>query len=109
MVPRRLIDIMMTRPSSDIYWLKGDDLKQLGQFSPEIEEYFIQKCGYDRNWQEKLAMANAHIAIPFDLEWIAIDRKIEEAITCWLDERDAMQKKGFEELKRGWTPSQPSL
>jgi len=35
LIPRRLIDIMMSRPSNDIYWLTADDLLELGDYAPE--------------------------------------------------------------------------
>ena len=89
---------MMTHPSNDIYWLNEEDLKQFGEYPPDIEEYFIQKCGYDRNSLEK-AFGNP--------DYKAILAKHEAAGACVADEITAMSKRGFEELKRGWTPSQP--
>lgn len=56
-LPRRLIDLMMSKPSNDIYWLKEDDLAEIGDYPPEQEEYLIQKCGYDRNYFSKFAEA----------------------------------------------------
>ena len=47
MVSRRLVDIMMSRSSVDIYWLNKEDLRMLGQASPAVEEYAIRKCGFD--------------------------------------------------------------
>ena len=40
---------MMSRPSNDIYWLTEADLREIGEYPPEIEEFLIQKCGYNRN------------------------------------------------------------
>lgn len=48
MVPRRLIDLMMSRPSNDIYWLNSKDLQEVGDYRPEVEEFLINKCGYTR-------------------------------------------------------------
>jgi len=48
-VPQRLIDLMMSRPSNDIYWMTQDDIDQLGTFSPSHEELLISRCGYNRN------------------------------------------------------------
>ena len=36
MVPRRLVDIMMSRPSNDIYWLSDDDLDEIGENPPTV-------------------------------------------------------------------------
>lgn len=48
-VPQRLIDLMMSRPSNDIYWMTQDDIDQLGSFSPGYEELLISRCGYNGN------------------------------------------------------------
>ncbi len=47
-VPLRLIDEMMTHPSNDIYWMSNDDLWQLGEYHPGLEEVLIARCGYDK-------------------------------------------------------------
>jgi hypothetical protein len=44
LVPRRLIDIMLTRPSNDIYWLTSDDIEELSPTPPALEELYIAKC-----------------------------------------------------------------
>jgi len=49
-VPLRLIDEMMTHPSNDIYWLSDEDLWQLGEFHPGLEEVLIARCGYDKRY-----------------------------------------------------------
>ncbi len=48
MMPRRLIDLMMSRPSNDIYWLNFKDLQDLGEYRPDVEEFLISKCDYVR-------------------------------------------------------------
>lgn len=47
-IPSYLIDLMMSRPSTDIYWLTVGDIELLGNYPPEFEELFIAKCGYNR-------------------------------------------------------------
>lgn len=47
-VSQRLIDEMMDRPSNNIYWLSEQDILQLGEYSPQMEETFIASCGYSR-------------------------------------------------------------
>ena len=47
-VPLRLIDEMMTHPSNDIYWMSDEDLWQLGEFHPGLEEVLIARCDYDK-------------------------------------------------------------
>ena len=54
-VPQRLIDLMMSRPSNDIYWMTDDDIEQLGAYSPGLEELLISRCGYSRNLMSDIA------------------------------------------------------
>lgn len=44
-IPQRLIDLMMSRPSNDIYWMTMDDIDELGSNSPGLEELLISRCG----------------------------------------------------------------
>ncbi len=48
-VPQNLIDKMMSRPSNDIYWMTDDDVKQIGEYSPGMEELLIARCKYSRH------------------------------------------------------------
>lgn len=48
-VPQHLIDLMMSRPSNDIYWMTQNDIDQLGEYRPSLEELLISRCGYNRN------------------------------------------------------------
>lgn len=57
LVPRRLIDTLMSRPSNDIYWLSFEDIEELGEHPPELEELYIQKCSYDRRNVVRLAQS----------------------------------------------------
>lgn len=52
MVPQYLIDIMMSRPSNDVYWLTHDDLDMLGEYGPDKEEFLVRNCGYKRPRQQ---------------------------------------------------------
>ncbi len=48
LVPTRLIDAMMNKPSNDLYWLKMADLDEIGEYQPGTEELYIKKCDYKR-------------------------------------------------------------
>jgi hypothetical protein len=48
LLSRRLIDLMMSRPSNDVYWLTSGDFEELGEYPPQVEELLINKCGYVR-------------------------------------------------------------
>lgn len=47
-VPRRLIDLMMSRPSNDIYWITEEDYYEIGESPIELEELYISKCNDTR-------------------------------------------------------------
>lgn len=49
-VPLYLIDEMMARPSNQVYWLKDRDLDAIGYYRPEVEEFLIRRCGYERDY-----------------------------------------------------------
>lgn len=55
MVPRRLIDLMMSRPSNDIFWLNSKDFQEFGEYGPDVEEFLISKCGYIRATESAMA------------------------------------------------------
>ena len=55
MVPRRLIDLMMSRPSNDVYWLNSKDFQKFGEYRPDVEEFLINKCGYIRATDSAMA------------------------------------------------------
>ena len=48
MMPRRLVDEMMSRASNDIYWLNQKDFEVIGEYRPDVEELLIAQCGYIR-------------------------------------------------------------
>lgn len=47
-LPRRLIDLMMSRPSNDIYWITEEDYSEIGESPIELEELYISKCNDTR-------------------------------------------------------------
>jgi len=55
-VPGRLIDMMMSRASNEIYWLHQRDLDELGEYSHGTEELLIARCRYDKNLVDKVAL-----------------------------------------------------
>lgn len=98
LLPRRLIDLMMSKPSNDIYWLREDDLAELGDYPPEQEEYFIQKCGYDRNHISKVLAARDRSTIS------KINEKAFKASDCMSQITIDAQSTTMRKLKSGWLP-----
>jgi hypothetical protein len=48
LLPRRLIDVMMSRASNEVYWLTDKDIYEIREYSSFAEELFISKCNYQR-------------------------------------------------------------
>ncbi len=44
LVPQDLIDKLLARPSTDIYWLTAQDVERLGSRAPWYEEWILAKC-----------------------------------------------------------------
>lgn len=47
-MPRRLIDLMMSRASNDVYWMTAEDYDEIGQSPLDLEELYISKCSDNR-------------------------------------------------------------
>ena len=101
LLPRRLIDLMMSKPSNDIYWLREDDLAEIGDYPPEQEEYLIQKCNYDRNYFSKAGAARNQGNRSTVKKLLDQKRKeMECTVYVTLEAHNATMRK----LKRGWLP-----
>lgn len=89
-VPQRLIDLMMSRPSNDIYWMTEEDIKQLGQYSPGREELLISRCGYSRHLSADIWSECAYTAFP-DLiqERLTNRERLREGWRPWLQQQKA--------------------
>jgi hypothetical protein len=111
-VPQRLIDLMMSRPSNDIYWMTQDDIDQLGSFSPGYEELLISRCGYSRNMFNDTATATFKARQRGDSVLEAREQERGRAIAIALGhcEASAFQDLGqesftnTERLRKGWRP-----
>lgn len=103
-VPQRLIDEMMSRPSNDIYWMTSDDIDQLGEYSPGVEELLIARCGYSRKWGDEYAEASLNND---SRKMREIDAKMKAFEQCSLDARsdniDA-NIRTMEKILGGWRP-----
>lgn len=101
LLPRRLIDLMMSKPSNDIYWLTQDDLDEIGDYPPAQEEYLIQKCGYDRNWALKATTATNQG------DRTAAKKLVDQMNKTWACTANATSEAGettMLKLKSGWLP-----
>ena len=104
MVPSRLIDLMMSRPSNDIYWMTTEDLEELGDYPPELEELYISKCNYDRKLVDQLTSAKRQgDAAQFNF----LQDKNREVATCIGKLQFSAELEALPKLKKGWVPPAP--
>lgn len=101
LVSRRLIDLMMSRPSNDIYWLTFADLEELGSVPPELEELYIAKCKYDRRLIERLAAAELRSDKKLAAE---LESRSVEASDCQGDLDADASRVGRLKILSGWMP-----
>lgn len=95
-LPRRIIDQMMSRASNDIYWIKQDDLDEIGFTPYDLEELYIAKCNDNRKTlgkQISIAKANGN----HNLESILTDNylKIND---CVNDLNENAKKRAVKEM-----------
>lgn len=85
-ISRKLTDAMMSRPSNDAYWLTYDDLAELGEYSPALEEELISKCNYDR--KNTYLNKNNDNDVQFSKKKSTINKCMAD---LWLDNYDEMK------------------
>jgi hypothetical protein len=111
-VPQRLIDLMMSRPSNDIYWMTQDDRDQLGAFSPGHEELLISRCGYSRNMFDghDIAIGLARqrgdraAEVRENERWNTLVRAFGECQATAFPDLVEESFKNTERLRKGWRP-----
>ena len=100
LVPYRLIDMIMSRPSNDIYWLSASDFKELGDYPAGDEEIFVQQCGYIKNASDRIlegGMTQEQIS--------QLNSQRDEADKCIQQKQAFLQSQARIKLMRGWRPS----
>lgn len=101
LVPRRLIDKMMSIPSNQIYWLTDYDLAELGEYPASQEELLIQKCGYNRN-SFKMALEASRRGKQVEAEKIVDAANL--AVACAAKIFYEAKRKNIEKFRTGWVP-----
>lgn len=89
-VPSSLIEKMMSRSSSEIYWLSDSEISALGEVSPPREELLIAKCKYKRNET-------------FDLLFVG-NPKIDQIRQCVMEIQASERSSFISRLRSGWRP-----
>lgn len=111
-VPQHLIDLMMSRPSNDIYWMTRDDVDQLGASSLGLEELLISRCGYSRNMFDghSLAIATARqrgdrvAEVRENERWNALVSAFGKCQATAFPDLMEESFKNTERLRKGWRP-----
>ena len=93
-VPQYLIDVMMSRPSNDIYWLADRDFDFIGEYSAGQEEALISKCGYQR------------IGKQLTERWTKkqVDRQSKCILDYYRENTVPIQRQFLTKLRTGWRP-----
>lgn len=102
MVPRRLIDLMMRHSSNDAYWLTIDDIDELGDYSPDLEELYIAECKYDGKQISKL------LKLSKNGDAVA-ENNLKEWVKCRADVDVDAYIVAREKILKGWKPQPLSL
>lgn len=98
MIPRKFIDMMMSRSSVDAYWLTTDDLNELGNYPASIEELYIAKCNYR---METLIQLNTAMKKGDE----DAKAKFKEIGNCIADINIETYNEGKRKIIKGWKPS----
>jgi hypothetical protein len=102
-IPRRLIDIMMSRPSNDIYWLTENDLDELSPTPPALEELYLAKC--QANVRQLLAQKTN--SQNNSVKNKQIDNRLEEIFDCTATLDLSAHAAAIKKLSSGWLPPIP--
>lgn len=97
-VGHTLIDKMMAHASNDIYWLNAEEIRELGSYSPGVEEQLIFACGYNSKRESNLSAR----------DWIESSRS--GVLACIRDyERKTYRpllNAAIDRMRTGWRPWQ---
>lgn len=101
LVPRYLIDEMLSRPSNDRYTLSDKDIRQLGELPPWFEEVSVARCNYRRTLVDEIV---SEVVAGHEVEAQRL-RKMDEGISqCLQNIRRASASVYMKKLSTGWRP-----
>lgn len=107
-MPQRIIDLMMSRPSNDIYWMTNEDIEQLGSYSPGREELLISRCGYNRNlYNDVVSEMVSNMTSKDSIKTAGARARLEAFNECSENAfPDLIEEtvKNAERLRKGWRP-----
>lgn len=106
LIPRRLIDLMMSRPSNEIYWLSERDLEELGTYGPDQEENFVQQCGYVRNATSKAIDLKSERRGANAVDMFQNQLKAQKCIYPIIM---SMRERAKVQIEKGWRPTESPI
>jgi hypothetical protein len=106
LVPRKIIDEMMARPSNDVYVLSLADLRLLGEYTADLEELFVEKCGYIKNIDVRMGqlLEQGRKKEANKMAASLISRETHTCINSLIRQKSAI---GQKKILDGWTPHLP--
>jgi hypothetical protein len=97
-VPGRLIDTMMSTPSTDIYWMSQDDIRALGKTQAWVEELMIARCNFESRLFESWSEAS-----------IKGEKKLAEILQRQLDRQTSCTKSVILERRSEFLSAKPAF
>jgi hypothetical protein len=101
LVPRTLIDEMLSRPSNDGYSLRQNDIIMLGAIPPWFEEVSIARCNFRRGLVDEI-VAETIRGRPAEAQRLRL--LDENIIQCQHQIRDVASTSYLNKLSTGWRP-----
>jgi hypothetical protein len=104
-VSRKFIDLMMSRPSSQFYWLSGADLLELGTIPPELAELYLARC---QDSAVALATKRREAQRAHDTGTMReVNARTSALLQCQTRLDDEARDATVQELRSGWRPPPP--
>ena len=106
-VPRKFIDLMMSHPFGQFYWLSNADLRELGITPPELEDLYLAQC---HDSAGELAARRQAAQRSHDAKTVKeIGARMSALRRCQAALDDEARGIAVQQLRSGWRPPPPFL
>jgi hypothetical protein len=106
-VPRKFIDLMMSHPFGQFYWVSNADLQELGVIPPELEELYRAQC---HDSAGELAARRRAAQRDHDGKTVKETTARMSALRqCQAALDDEARASAVQQLRNGWRPPPPFL
>lgn len=104
-VPRKFIDLMMSRQASQFYWLSSADLQEIGITPPEHAELYLAQC---RDSASELKAQRRAAQRSHDARTVKeINARMSALLQCQTRLDDEARAASVQQLRSGWRPPPP--